>query len=179
MTETPTADDRLILVGHIAGGFGVRGDVRITTYTADPTALLRYKTLLQADGRPVAEITGGRVHKDGLAVRLKGIGDKTAADALRGIKLYVPRSALPEPDEEEYYLADLIGLAVHAPEGTVIGKIRAVPNFGAGDLLEISPAAGGPTWYQPFTRAAVPEVRLSQGYVVIVPLTLVSGEDEG
>src|SRR3954470_21323144 len=105
-----------ILVGRVAGGFGIKGEVRITTYTEDPMALTRFRVLLHEDGRPALTIASGRVAKDGLIARVPDIVDKTQADALRGLRLYVPRSALPAPEEDEFYLADLIGLVAETAD---------------------------------------------------------------
>jgi 16S rRNA processing protein RimM len=169
----------LILVGRVAGGFGVRGEVRIATYTEDPLTLTKFKVLTRQDGSPALTLTTARVAKDGVVARCVGIDTKEAADALRGLRLYVPREALPEPDEDEFYLADLIGLTVrHVATNDLIGKIKSVQNFGADDLLEITPALGGQTWYLPFTRAAVPEVKIAEGLVLADPPAMV-GEPEG
>ncbi|MDP1631080.1 MAG: ribosome maturation factor RimM [Caulobacter sp.] len=161
--------DSLIAVGQVAGAFGVRGEVRITTYTEEPLALARFRALKRQDGSPGLTILAARDAKGGIIVRCEGVETKDQADALRGLKLFIPRDALPPPEEDEYYLTDLIGVAVTSPEGTVLGKVKAVQDFGAGDILEIAPTEGGPTWYLPFTREAVPEVRLSEGLLVAVP----------
>ena len=101
------------------------------------------------------------------------------AEALRGLKLYIPRDSLPEPEEDEFYLADLIGLFVETAEGEALGTVKAVQDFGAGDLLEIQPRAGA-TWWLPFTREAVPEVRLAQGKLIAAPpASLEADPDEG
>jgi len=157
----------LILVGRVAGAFGVKGEVRITAYTAEPEALLAYRALLREDGTAGLTLTGGRPAKGGLVARAAEVGTREQAEALRGLRLYVPRAALPEPEEDEFYVADLIGLSVEAPDGSPIGRIRSVQDFGAGDLLEIAPPEGA-TWYLPFTREAVPEIRLSEGKVVAI-----------
>jgi len=153
----------------VAGGFGVKGEVRLSTYTAEPLALAQYKTLLREDGSPALTLLSARAAKDGVVARCAGIESKEAADALRGLRLYIPREALPEPDEDEFYLTDLIGLAVEDLTGKPLGRIKAVPNFGSGDLLEIEPPRGGPTFYLPFTREAVPEVRLAERRVIADP----------
>lgn len=172
-------DDPLILVGRVAGGFGVRGEVRITTYTEDPLSIAGFKALKRQDGSPALTIASARKTKDGVVCRCPGVETKEAADALRGLRLYVPRSALPEPDEDEFYLADLVGLTVrHIQTDTLLGRVKSVQNFGAGDILEITPDLGGPTWYLPFTRAAVPEVKISEGLILADPPALV-GEHEG
>ena len=158
----------LIQVGRVAGAFGVRGEVRITSFTAEPLALVDYKTLVREDGSPGLTLTSGRAAKGGVVVRAKDVETREQAEALRGLKLYIPRDVLPEPDEDEFYVTDLVGLSVRAPDGGAIGTVKAVQDFGAGDLLEIAPAEGGATWYLPFTREAVPEIRLAEGVVVAV-----------
>jgi 16S rRNA processing protein RimM len=158
---------RLILVGRVAGAFGVRGELRLSTYTADPLALAAYRILSREDGSPGLTLTSARPVKGGVIARAAGVETRDQAEALRGLRLYVPRESLPAPDEDEFYLADLIGLEARAPGGAVVGRIKSVQDFGAGDLLEIEPPAG-PTWWLPFTREAAPEVRLADGYLVIV-----------
>lgn len=160
--------DRLILVGQVAGGFGVRGEVRITAYTADPLALTAYGPLLRADGSVGLTLTSARPDKTGVVARAKEVSTKEEADALRGLKLHVPRDRFPEPEEDEFYLADLIGLEARDAGDQVIGRVKSVPNFGAGDMLEIAPASGGQTWYLPFTREAAPEVRVRDGWVRVI-----------
>jgi len=158
--------DDLIQVGRVAGAFGVRGEVRITSFTAEPLALVDYKTLQREDGSVGLTLTAGRAAKGGIVVRAKEVETREQAEALRGLKLYIPRSQLPEPDEDEFYVTDLVGLAVVDPTGEPLGRVKAVQDFGAGDLLEIAPAEGGATWYLPFTREAVPDVRIADGVVV-------------
>ena len=160
-----TTDSRLILVGQVGGGFGVRGEVRVTAFTADPLALTAYGPLLRADGSVGLTLTSARPDKNGVVGRAKEIATKEEADALRGLKLHVPRDRFPEPEEDEFYLTDLIGLQARDGEDVVIGVVKAVQNFGADDMLEIAPAAGGPTWYLPFTRDAVPEIRSADGWL--------------
>ena len=163
----------LILVGRVAGAFGVRGEVRITSFTAEPMALVDYKTLLREDGAPALTLTGGRVAKGGVVAHAKEIETREQAEATRGLKLFIPRSRLPEPDDEdEFYIADLIGMDVVSLEGDLLGKVRSVRDFGAGDLLEVAPISGqggaGESWWLPFTREAVPEVQVAEGRVVAV-----------
>ena len=165
MTE---AKATLILVGHVAGGFGVRGEVRITAYTADPLALTAYGPLLRADGSPALTVTTARATKDGIVGRVKEVETKEQADALRNLKLYAPRDRFPEPEEDEFYLADLVGLEARDPADAVLGTVRTVQNFGAGDMLEITPATGGPTWFLPFTREAVPALHIADGWLRVV-----------
>ena len=157
--------DRLILVAQVGGSFGVRGEVRITTFTAEPMTLLQYRTLLRADGSIGLTLTTGRPDKKGVVARAEQVRTKEEADALRGLKLFIPRDRLPPPEEDEFYLADLIGLEARDASDAVIGTVRAVQNFGADDMLEITPAGGGQTWYLPFTREAVPEIRSAEGWL--------------
>ena len=157
----------LIQVGRVAGAFGVRGEVRITSFTAEPLALVDYKDLKREDGSPGLTLTSGRAAKGGIVARAREVETREQAEALRGLKLYIPRDRLPEPDEDEFYVTDLIGLSVETAGGEPLGRVKAVQDFGAGDLLEIQPAEGA-SWYLPFTREAVPEVRLAEGKVVAV-----------
>ena len=160
--------DKLVLVGRIAGAFGVKGEVRLSAYTATPKALLDYRDLKREDGSPGLTLLSGRAHKDDFIGRAEEITTKEQADALRGVRLFVARADLPEPDEDEFYLTDLVGLAVVTPEGKALGKVKAVQDFGAGDILEIDPGQGGATWYLPFTRECVPVVDIAGGKVVAV-----------
>lgn len=159
--------DGLIQVGRVAGAFGVKGEVRITSFTSDPLALLDYKDLRREDGSPGLTLTAGRAAKGGVVVRAREVETREQAEALRGLKLFIPRDRLPEPEEDEFYVTDLIGLSVETAEGEPLGRIKAVQDFGAGDLLEIQPPEG-PSWYLPFTREAVPEVRMADRKVVAV-----------
>jgi len=157
----------LILVGRVAGAFGVKGEVRITAYTAEPEALLAYRDLKREDGSPGLTLTNGRPAKGGVVARASEIETREQAEALRGLKLYIPREVLPEPEADEFYVTDLIGLSVETIEGEPLGRIREVRDFGAGDILEIQPPTG-PSWYLPFTREAVPEVRIAERKVIAV-----------
>jgi len=173
-----TEASKLVLVGRVAGAFGVRGEVRISAYTAEPQALLAYRDLLREDGSPGLTLASGRPHKDGVVGRCPQIETKEQADALRGLRLYVPRGAFAPPEDDEFYLTDLIGLAAVTPQGAVLGKIKAVHDFGAGDLLEIEPPRGS-AWHLPFTRDCVPEVDIAGGKVVVVRPAEVSAQGDG
>jgi 16S rRNA processing protein RimM len=159
--------DDLILVGRVAGAFGVKGEVRITSFTADPMALVDYKDLRREDGSPGLTLIGGRAAKGSVVVRVREVETREQAEALRGLKLYILRDVLPEPEEDEFYVADLVGLDVVSAEGEPLGVVRSVHDFGAGDLLEVQPPQGA-SWWLPFTREAVPEVRLAARQVVAV-----------
>jgi len=172
-----SGDDKYILVAQIGGAFGVKGEVKITAYTADAQSLKTYSPLLDAKGQPVLTILSARPDKHGLVAKVKELTTKEEADAARGRKLYVHRDQLPEPDEDEFYLADLIGLEGRDADDKVIGKVKAVQNFGADDMLEIAPAEGGPTWYLPFTKAAVPELHIGDGWLRVIRPNEISERD--
>ena len=159
-----------IVLARIGAAHGVRGEVRLKLYGSDPAALTAHGPLTTEDGREIAVLStrpaGGA--SDMLVAKLKGVTDRTAAEGLNGLELGLPRDRLPLPGEDDFYHADLIGLAVETLGGVRIGMVVAVPNYGAGDLLEIAPARG-PTVLVPFTRAVVPVVDLVQGRVVIDP----------
>ncbi|WP_436051535.1 ribosome maturation factor RimM [Phenylobacterium sp. LjRoot225] len=162
------SSDNLIFVARIAGAFGVKGEVRLTTFTADPMALLDYRDLKREDGAPGLTLTSARPAKGGVVARAKEVETREQAEALRGLRLYIPRERLPAPDDEdEYYLVDLIGLSVVTPQGEPLGVVRTVHDFGAGDLLEIQPPQGA-SWWLPFTREAVPEVRMADRTLIAV-----------
>ena len=165
---TDAADRKLVLVGRVSGGFGVRGELRLSTYTEDPLALLRYRDLKREDGSPALTLTTARAAKDGIVCRAEQVSTKEEADALRGLRLYVPRDVLPEPEEDEFYLADLVGLAALAPERETLGRVKAVHDFGAGDLLEVGAGQGRATFFLPFTHENVPEVDLAAGRLTAV-----------
>lgn len=158
--------DRLVLVARISGAFGVKGELRIRTYTDNPLALLEFRHLKRSDGTPALTLISARSFRDGVIARAKEAANKDEADALKGLDLYAPRSALPPPDDEEFYLADLIGLEAIAPDGAPLGRVKAVPNFGAGDLLEIQPPRGR-SWMVTFTAETVPSIDLEAGRIVI------------
>jgi 16S rRNA processing protein RimM len=173
----------LIFVAQVGAAHGVRGEVKVTTFTADPMALVSYKTLMRQDGSPALTIASARPTKGGIVARLKGVDDRNAAEALRGLKLYISRDSLPEPEEDEFYLADLIGLTVETAAGELLGTVKTVQDFGAGDLLEIQPKVGA-SWWLPFTREAVPEVRIAQGKLIAEPPAVIEadpneGHEEG
>lgn len=163
------AEQSRVLVGIAGAPHGVKGEVRVKSFTEDPLDLGAYGPLETEDGRRL-EIESVRLGKEVVVVRLAGVRDRDAADALKGMRLYVPREKLPAPDDaDEFYHADLIGLAVVARDGSPLGRIVAVPDFGAGPLLEIAPESGGATVLLPFVKAHVPEIDLAGGKVIADP----------
>ena len=159
----------LICIGAIMGAFGVKGEVRIKSFCAIPAAIDNYGTLSDQDGAPAFDLSITRPIKAGFAARIKGIHTKDQADALKGSRLYVARDALPRLPDDEYYHADLIGLDVVDTGGKLIGKIAAVYDHGAGDLLEIDGPALKGGILLPFTRDAVPTVDISARRIVADP----------
>jgi 16S rRNA processing protein RimM len=161
--------DARICVGALAGAFGVQGEVRLKSFTAEPGAIADYGPLYGEDGTTIYEVEITRPIKTGFAARIAGVRSKEDADALRGIKLYADRSALPSLPDDEFYHADLIGLAVFDTGGKNLGRVTAVHNHGAGDLLEVSGPGLKTPALLPFTRAAVPTVDLTAGRVITDP----------
>jgi 16S rRNA processing protein RimM len=163
-----TAPAKLVLLGHIAGAHGIRGEVMVKTYTESPEDVAAYGPLCDANGQGAIKLKVVRVTPKGVIARVAGVADRNGAEPLKGKALYVDRAAMGDSDPGEYFYSDLIGLAVHAPDGTRIGYIKSVNNFGAGDLLEVAFAETGKTDFIPFTNACVPEVDLVSGRVVAV-----------
>ena len=155
-----------VIVGTFAGAFGVHGETRLKSFCANPADIAIYTPLYTEDGRtfPVIVLVGQAAN--GFIARVEGIRTKEDADALRGVSLYADRSRLPHLPDDEYYHADLIGLAVHDTGGTLLGVVKSVLNHGAGDLLDIQLAGSSDTVLLPFTLAAVPTVDLKAGRIV-------------
>lgn len=160
---------RLVLVGAIAGAFGVHGEARVRSFTADPEALMGYAPLLREDGSIALTPSRWRAIKDGFAVTAPEIASREHAETLKGTALYIPHDRLPPTEDDEFYHVDLIGCRVENLAGDPLGEVVAAPNFGAGDLLEIKPASG-PAWHLPFTRAAAPVIDIKAKRIVAVPL---------
>jgi 16S rRNA processing protein RimM len=167
-------------MGRIGAAHGIRGDVRIVSFTEDPMALAGYGPFDTNRPGLVVEIASARPGGSTLIARIKGVFDRTAAEQLNGVELFIDRDRLPATgDEDDFYHADLVGLEARLTDGTVIGKVHAVPNYGAGDLIEVRDPRSGDTFLYPFTKAAVPEVHLKDGYLVIDPPTEAElGEEE-
>ena len=156
-----------VCVGAIGGAFGVHGEVRLKSFTADPEAIADYAPLTSEDGSRSFDVQITRPVSGGFAARLSGIRSKEEADALRGLKLFAPRDRLPSLPDDEFYHADLIGLQVVDTGGVPLGRVRAIYDHGAGDILEI--VGGAQVLLLPFTRAIVPTVDLTAGRIVADP----------
>ena len=161
------SEDR-VCVGAIAGAFGVRGEVRLKSFCAEAGAIATYGPLFTEDGARSFSVALGRPVPDGLSARLSGVETREQAEALKGVRLYVDRGRLPSLPDDEFYHADLLGLVVQDTGGVVLGKVSAVLNHGAGDLLEVA-RPGKPSALLPFTRAVVPTVDLAAGRIVADP----------
>jgi 16S rRNA processing protein RimM len=170
----------LVCVARIGAAHGVRGAVKLWTFTEDPFAVRRYGPLVTRDGKRQFEVAQAREARDHLVATFKGVATRDEAERLNGIELYVAREKLPATDEDEYYHADLIGLAAVTTTGEPLGRVLAIHNFGAGDIIEIAPPKGTPkgtTMLLPFTNAVVPEVDVAGGRVVIALPQEIEGED--
>lgn len=172
-TDMTTKD---ILLAVIGAAHGIKGEVRVKSFTGDPLAFGDYGKLHDGQGRKY-EVINARLSKNVVVTRFKGIDSREKAEALSGIELFVDRERLPAvEDEDEFYMSDLIGLDVVSPDGTRLGTIKDVQDFGAGDILEIKPLSG-PSEMFPFTREIFPEVDIAAGRVVFVPPLMVSERD--
>ncbi len=158
----------LVLVGAIIGAFGLKGDVRVRPFTADPQSIAHYGPLYDAHGRKVLTPQRVRLLKQEVALWGPECPDRTAAERLKGVGLHVPRVRLPELAEDEFYHVDLLGLDVQHADGRFLGRVRQVVNYGAGDLLEIDAATGGEPWLCPLA-AGMAEVDLEAGRVIVDP----------
>ncbi len=171
------AETRHILLGRIVAAHGIRGDVLVHSYAGEPEAIGSYGPLASADGKRTFKLRVVRVTPKGVIARVAGVADRSGAEAIAGTDLYVRREQLPAAEEGAFYHADLIGLAARAPDGTAIGPVVGVHNFGAGDLLEIAIGGSRRTELIPFSDAFVPEVDLA-GRAVVVILPQSADDDE-
>jgi 16S rRNA processing protein RimM len=156
----------LICVAAIAGAFGVKGEVKLKSFTDIAENCVSYGPLLSDSGEVILTPSSHRLVKGAVAIKCPEVKTREDAERLKSTKLYVPRESFPEPEEDEFYASDLIGLEVKSTDGKRVGKIIAVEDFGAGDLLEIKPK-DGKSFYHPFTIAATPKVDIKAGRVVI------------
>ena len=159
-----------ICVAQIGAAHGIRGEVRLRSFTEDPAAVASYGVLESDDGSQHFEIEELRAAKGFFVARLKGVTDRNAAERLTNLKLYIPRERLPPTeDRDTFYHADLIGLAAVSDTGAALGTVKAIHNFGAGDVIEIAPDGGGEPLIVPFTDAAVPVIDIAGGRIVVAP----------
>lgn len=178
--QKPSPEDR-VCIGAVAGVRGLKGEVRIKSFTADPDDIAAYGPVSTDGGERSFHIRVTAHAKGQIIAHLSGIDDRDAAKALKGTRLYVPKSALPEAEEGAYYHADLIGLGVETAAGEKLGTIKAVHNFGAGDVIEITGDGDKDGLMVPFTADAVPEVDIENGRIVVSPPAVLetgAGEDE-
>ncbi len=160
--------DSLLCLGVITGAHGIKGEVKIKTFTESPGAIAIYGALHTRSGGASYRIDRYRVAKDLVIASLEGVTDRNAAEALKGTELCVRRKSLPElEDSNEFYHADLIGLRVELGDGSVFGSVVALLNFGAGDIIEIAPEGNKETVLFPFTRKTVPEVDIAKGRIIV------------
>jgi len=164
VTDAP----KQVCLGVVTGPHGVQGAVRVKSFTEAPKDVARYGPLTDERGLRRFELRLIGAGKGVVIARLSGVEDRNQAEALRGLRLYLPRSALPQTGAEEYYHADLIGLEAVLGDGSLVGRVRAVHDFGAGDTLELA-RPGAPPVMVPFTRAVVPSVELAAGRLVLDP----------
>jgi 16S rRNA processing protein RimM len=168
MTKDKSAETRRVLLGEVGPAHGIRGEVIIKTFTAEPESISSYGDLEDESGDRKFTIHPVRHSSKGLIARIAGVDDRTAAEKLRGMKLYVARGRLPETNTDEFYHSDLIGLRAIEPSGAPIGSITGVHNFGAGDILEVKFDATGTTEFLPFNGEVFPDVNLIDKTILLV-----------
>ncbi len=169
---------RLVLLGVFGAAQGVRGEVRIKSFTDDPKAIGAYGPLTDKTGARRFVIEALRpLREDMLVARVNNVSTRNDAEALTGVEIFARRDQLPPPDADEFYYDDLIGLAAVTPEGAPLGRVVALSNYGAGDILEIAPEGGGDTRLLPFTKAVALEIDFSRGAIVVDPPREVAGEE--
>ncbi len=165
---SPDDSPNRICVGRIAGAHGVQGLIKVNSYTEEPMDVAAYGPVTDEDGDRMFELEAKRMAKTQVLVRIKGVMDRNAAEALRGTYLYVSRDVLPPPADDEFYWEDLVDLAAETIDGKSLGSVLSVQEFGAGEMLEIGKRSGGTTLV-PFTRDIVPRVDLEAGKLVVDP----------
>lgn len=170
--------DTRVCVGAIVGAHGVRGQVRVKSFTADPADVAAYGPVESEDRTRTYKLKVTGEAKGLVLVKLDGVNDRNAAEAMRGTRFYVPRERLPKLDEDEFLYTDLVGLKAEGEDGVVLGTVKGVADFGAGELLDIILAQGG-SLMVPFTKAAVPVVDIANKRLVVIPPVFVGGEEEG
>ena len=167
---------RDILFGVVIGAQGLRGEVKVKAFTEDPERIGAYGALHARDGRKFVVRAARGLKGDVAAVRFEGVADRTAAESLKGVELFLPRDALPPPGDEEFYHADLVGLSAHDLEGRTLGIVSGMHNFGAGDVVKIA-RPDGDDIFLPFTRQTVPVVDVKGGIIVVLAPNEATEED--
>ena len=176
MRSDPSADK--VCVARIGAAHGVRGEVKLWSFTQDPAAVATYGPLETQDGTRRFEIEALRPAKDHFVARIAGVASRDDAEQLRNLELYIPRARLPHIEEvDTFYHADLVGLDAVTPEGTQVGTVHALHNFGAGDIIEIMPLGSGEPLMLPFNETTVPKIDLEAKQIVIVPPTEIEAQD--
>lgn len=175
--DAMTDPDRLILLGEIGAAHGIRGEVSIRTFTADPADIASYGPLSDKTGTRTFTIANLRVTAKSVVARFSGVDDRNAAEKLRNVGLYVRRSRLPAPPPDTYYHEDLVGLDAVDPEGHALGKVAAILNYGAGDLIEIARPGSGDTLLLPFTAAVVPTIDLAARRLIVMEPAYTSADE--
>lgn len=176
--EVSASKGEMVLLGRIAGAQGLKGEVKINSFTEIPENIGLYGLLSDQHGKQYAIESVRALKGAAIAARIAGISDRTAAEALRGTQLFVARDKLPALDEDEWYYEDLIGLAAISPEGEPIGEVIAVQNYGAGDLLEIRQEGARQTLFIALTQEAVPDVNIEAGRVTVCLPEEIDDDDE-
>jgi 16S rRNA processing protein RimM len=166
---SPAMTGNLVLMGRFGAPHGVRGEMRLQSFTDEPLAIASYGPLFDKSGARRFVLESAREQgREMLVVSVAGVSDRDAAQRLTGVELYLPRESLPAPEEDEFYLADLIGLNVEDEAGAALGEVIALRNFGAGDILEVLPRDGGESQFYPFTKTLAPIVDVAGGRIVVV-----------
>lgn len=169
----------LVLLGEIGAAQGLKGEVRVRSYTEEPADIAAYGPLRNEAGTKTIEIERVRVTPKAVIARIKGVTTREAAEALNRTKLYVARDALPEAADDEWYVGDLVGLKAVSAEGGPLGTVAAIHNFGAGDIIEVERTEGGPSLLVAFTDDTVPEIDIAAGRLVLVPPEEIEASDDG
>lgn len=170
--------EKLVCVGVIASAHGVRGEVNIVPYVADPAFFTSHTSYSSQNGDRKFSLRVRGKKQRMLIASVDGITDRTMAESLKGTLLYVPRSLFPEPEEEEFYYDDLVGLRVEIPGQPAYGKVVGIYNFGAGEVVEVAVSATDKQMLYPFTKEVVPEIHLEAGYIKLVPPEVVNAKEE-
>ena len=161
--------DKRIELGAIIGALGVKGEVIIKPFGQDPLTINSYGQLQNENASRTFTLTAVKPHKKGLSARIKEITSRNEAEGLKGTVLFAERNQLPEPESDEFYYTDLIGLEARSDNGEIIGEITSIDNYGAGDVIEILPQNSQSTMHLSFTKENVPEVNIIEGYIVVIP----------